>query len=133
MNYEAYDADEYLFAEEEARELQAFLDAQLQDARDLVEKTAPGANFKAACLYAADLILYRVETEDPTQWKRLYGAQPLEDGAHLAADLRPSDNEIDALEASVRERLREVDALGPWGLERQDILEIFELLQLSAK
>ncbi len=128
MNYEvAYDEDDYLDAQEEARELQAFFAAQVEDARELVERTAPGANFKAACLYGADLVLYRVETEDPTQWKRLYGAKPLADGAHVALTLKPSDNEIDALEASVRERLAALDIGGPWGLERQEALELLEL------
>jgi hypothetical protein len=128
MNYE-YE-DDALYAQEEARELQAFFAAQVEDARIVVEKTAPGANFRAACLYGANLVLFRVENEDPHQWKRVYGAQPIADGAHVALTLKPSDNEIDALEASVRERLRAVDICGPWGLE---VHEVQELLELSSK
>jgi hypothetical protein len=128
MNYEYEDGA--LYAQEEAREYQAFLDAQVEDARLVVEKTRPEANFRAACIYAANLVLFRVETEDHVQWTLQYGAQPIADGAHVAADLKPSDVEIDALEASVRERLRAVDPEGPWSLE---IHEVQELLELSSK
>jgi hypothetical protein len=132
VGYDLDDPDDVLFAQEVAEDLQAaYFDALAKEARDLVQKTAPRASFKAACLLAAQFLLHRVEDNNAARlaWLQEHGPEPLVFGARQAAAGQWTALELDAIKRYVRERVADLDCGGKWCVELDAVGELVRLAE----